>query len=174
MPLRAMRMFTFVGALVLLAVRVVPSLSVQAKTTFAGQSTTVTTLSSSSNPTTVAADVEFRATAASSEPDRASWRIVSPGLPVGVQPTSMWGRGPDNMFVYGSGQVSNGALPESHLSKWDGQTWREVLFLPNTVSLSVFGTAPSDVFVSAYYQPNGPAVVYRSSDDGNTWTQQTC
>jgi hypothetical protein len=133
--------------------------------------TAITTVKSATNPSVVGGGVEFTATARAGN-ESGAWRVESPGFVPGLQVNSLWARGRDNVFAYGSRQLPTG-VSESWLYRWNGNMWREAFHLPNTVAISVFGTNPWDVFVSAYYQPSGPAVVYRSTDDGVTWEAQT-
>lgn len=97
-----------------------------------------------------------------------TWRIAKTDAPAGLYVKSGWARSPSAAFVWGSRTLKNSVV-ESYLLKWDGTSWREVFFLANASAISVFGAGKSDVFVSAFYTPNGPTEIYRSNDDGATW-----
>ena len=61
--------------------------------------------------------------------------------------------------------------PEAILYQGDGDVWRERFHLTSATAASVFGIV-LDIYVSAFYAPNGPSVIYRSTDDGLNWTLQ--
>jgi hypothetical protein len=99
----------------------------------------------------------------------------------------VWTSASNDVYVAASRTTPETAdVPESFLFHWDGAGWSEVLHLPGHQIGSinrrgVFGTGPSDVFVTAYNCETGTAAgcgpdegtrIWRSTDGGTTWTPQ--
>lgn len=101
------------------------------------------------------------------------WRISSiPGAPPGFAINGMWARNRNEAYAWGDRQLSGAALRESYLFKWNGLDWIDAFYLPNAQAVSVFGTGASEVWISAFFGPTGPSVVYRSVDNGTSWSLQ--
>ncbi len=105
------------------------------------------------------------------------WQTVTiPDLPSGCQLRHVWARSRTEAYVWAQRVITNS--PQSFLFRWDGQTWTQSLALTNYDSGKIFGTGASDVFISTAYYPvgfssAGFARVFRSTDNGITWTPQT-
>jgi len=104
-----------------------------------------------------------------------AWQSVTiPSLPVGCQLGAVWARTRSEAYVWAN--LTNS--PQSFLFRWDGANWGQVLTLTNHYPGKIFGTGPSDVFVSAHFYTNASgsssfARVYRSTDNGTNWSEQT-
>src|SRR5205807_8366167 len=104
----------------------------------------------------------------------AVWQNVNiEGLPGDAQLGSVWARSPTEAYVW----ANLYSTWQSFLYRWNGASWQQVLALTNHQGGRIFGTGPSDVFVSAAYDPTSTGnssygKIFRSADNGTNWTDQ--
>ena len=91
-----------------------------------------------------------------------NWQISNPGLPGGIDINAGWARNQTDAYIIGTRTAPKSSLPEAFLYKWNGSVGTQAFYLANASALSVFGTGKSEVWLSAYYAPGGPSVIYRS------------
>ena len=140
----------------------------------ASSTPTSTVVTSSVNPSVVGQSVTFTATVSGGAGGTGSrtWQVSNPGFPSGTSANSIWARNRTDAFLWGTRTMPTTSVPESYLYHWDGNSWTQVFYLAGYSGTSVFGTGSGDVWVSAYAGSTG-SVVYRSVNNGGTWTKQS-
>src|SRR5438094_1390776 len=104
----------------------------------------------------------------------ASFRFVTiPDLPAEVSLGHVWARTQNEAYVWGSRIVPGTVdLPESFLFRWNGSEWVQILGFSGHRPGWVFGVGASDVFISLRDAVLNRSRVLRSTDGGQSFTDQ--
>lgn len=98
----------------------------------------------------------------------AVWVDVNvPGLPSGAGLGRIWVRNRNEAYVWGA---AGGSTPSAWVYGWDGSRWRQILSLPGYSSGALYGVGSSELLASA--DKDGQSALYRSIDNGKSWTRQ--
>jgi len=104
----------------------------------------------------------------------ASFRFVTiPDLPAEVSLGHVWARTQNEAYVWGSRIVPGTVdVPESSLFRWNGSDWVQILGFFGHRPGWVFGVGASDVFISLRDTVLNRSRILRSTDAGQSFTDQ--